>query len=84
MKTWQVHDAKAHFSELIDACLEEGAQVVTRRGIETAVVVPIDEWKRLNSLMQHSLKSLLLSNEDRLELDLLPRGNARRRTTEIN
>lgn len=45
---WQVYDAKARFSELLDAALKDGPQVVTRRGVETAVLVPIGEWKRLN------------------------------------
>jgi PHD/YefM family antitoxin component YafN of YafNO toxin-antitoxin module len=39
MSTWQVQDAKARFSELLDAALEKGPQVVTRRGAETAVLV---------------------------------------------
>jgi prevent-host-death family protein len=44
---WQVYDAKARFSELLDTALKDGPQVITRRGVETAVLVPIDEWKRL-------------------------------------
>ena len=29
--TWQVYDAKARFSEFLDATLRDGPQVVTRR-----------------------------------------------------
>jgi antitoxin Phd len=47
MRTWQVQDAKARFSELLDATLNEGPQMVTRRGVEAAVLVPIEEWRRL-------------------------------------
>ncbi len=47
--TWPVADAKARFSELLDATVERGPQVVSRRGIETAVLVPIGEWKRLQT-----------------------------------
>ena len=50
---WQVYDAKARFSEFLDATLKEGPQVVTRRGVETAVLVPIDEWKRLKLSLIH-------------------------------
>ena len=46
-KTWQVQDAKARFSELLETSLAEGPQIVTKRGVETAVLVPIDEWRRL-------------------------------------
>jgi prevent-host-death family protein len=38
---WQVQDAKARFSELLDETLEKGPQVVTKRGVETAVLVSI-------------------------------------------
>jgi len=42
MSSWQVQDAKARFSEFLDATIKKGPQVVTRRGIETAVLVPIE------------------------------------------
>lgn len=80
MKIWPVQDAKARFSELLNACEREGPQVVTRRGAETAVLVPIAEWKRLNQAARPSLKALLLSNTARGDLDLPPRGSATRRT----
>lgn len=46
---WPVYDAKARFSELLDAALKDGPQIVTRRGVEAAILVPIDEWKRLKN-----------------------------------
>jgi antitoxin Phd len=80
MSTWPVQDAKARFSEFLDACLAEGPQLVTRRGAETAVLVPVDEWRRLQACARPSLKQLLLADEGRAELVLPPRGKARRRT----
>lgn len=79
MNAWPVHDAKARFSELLDACVNEGPQLITRRGAETAVLVPIAEWKRLSDAARPSLKNLLLSDIDRVDLDLPARGSARRR-----
>jgi antitoxin Phd len=79
MHTWPVQDAKARFSEFLDACLSEGAQMVTRRGAETAVLVPVQEWRRLQSSARPSLKALLLSDEARYALELPSRGQARRR-----
>ena len=32
-KRWQVQDAKARFSELIETSVAEGTQIVTRRGV---------------------------------------------------
>lgn len=65
MRIWPVQDAKARFSEFLDACLIEGPQLVTRRGAEAAVLVPVDEWRRLQAAARPSLKQLLLSDQDR-------------------
>jgi len=79
MSSWQVQDAKARFSEFLDASLRKGPQVVTRRGIETAVLVPIEEWNRLQRAERQSLKGLLLAPEGRFQ-DVFPeRGSLRRR-----
>lgn len=79
MQTWPVQDAKARFSEFLEKCLTEGPQMVTKRGAEAAVLVPADEWRRLQASARRSLKELLLSNEARAEIPIPPRGNARRR-----
>ncbi|HMS37296.1 MAG TPA: type II toxin-antitoxin system Phd/YefM family antitoxin [Arachnia sp.] len=82
MQAWPVQDAKARFSELLDVCVAEGPQLVTKRGQETAVLVPIDEWRRLRRDARPSLKQLLLSDQARFD-DLVPeRGQARSRTVE--
>jgi antitoxin Phd len=56
MGKWQLQEAKARFSELIDDTLEKGPQVVTRRGVETAVVISIEEWRRLKEAQRHGLR----------------------------
>jgi len=38
MKTWRVQDAKARFSELLETCIVDGPQMVTKRGAEAAVL----------------------------------------------
>lgn len=83
MHAWPVQDAKARFSELLNACVSEGPQVVTRRGAETAVLVPIAEWNRLSNAARPSLKALLLSSEARSGLVLPQRGRAKRRTAVV-
>lgn len=50
MKAWPVQDAKARFSELLEACIADGPQLVTRRGTETAVLVPVAEWRRQRAI----------------------------------
>ena len=80
MRTWPVQDAKARFSELLVACEREGPQVVTKRGVEAAVVVPFAEWRRLAAEARPGLKALLLTDEARGD-DLVPprRAGVRRR-----
>jgi len=79
MPIWPVQDAKARFSELLDACVSEGPQVVTRRGTETAVLVSIGEWRRLQVAARPSLKQLLLTDSARTDSLVPERGKARRR-----
>ena len=79
MKTWAVQDAKARFSEFLEACINDGPQVVTKRGAEAAVLVPVDEWRRLKATARPSIKQLLLSDTARTYALTPPRGNARRR-----
>jgi len=79
MQTWAIRDAKARFSEFLDACMADGPQLVTKRGREAAVLVPIEQWRRMQAAARPSLKALLLSDHARGELMVAPRGNAQRR-----
>lgn len=79
MHIWPVQDAKARFSEFLDACISDGPQIVTRRGAEAAVLVPIEEWRRLQAAARPSLKQLLLADSARTEMLVPERGRAQRR-----
>lgn len=76
---WQVHDARARFSDFLETSLAEGPQIVTRYGKETAVLVPIEQWRKLEQLAQPSLKDFLLAPEPRTETLAPPRRKLRRR-----
>ena len=80
-KKWPVQDAKSKFSELLDTAIAEGPQIVTRRGVETAVLLPIEQWRRLETMTRPDLKELLLANEARTEDLTPPRRQYRRRPT---
>ena len=79
MKAWAVQDAKARFSELLDACLEKGPQLVTRRGQDAAVLVPVDQWEKLTKTNRPTLKELLLADYARTDDLVPPRRKWRRR-----
>jgi len=81
MQTWQVQDAKARFSEFLARCLSDGPQVVTKRGAQAAVLVRMDEWRRLHVAARPSLKQLLLADAGRGALPVRVRGRSKRRGT---
>ena len=80
---WQLQDAKARFSELIEDSLQKGPQVVTRRGIDTAVVVSLEEWQKLNDKKRLSWKDVLLGKGARFDLPLPPRGMMKTRKAPV-
>ena len=74
MNSWQLQDAKARFSEFLDAALKKGPQVVTRRGVEAAVLVPVEEWRRLQRESRPSIKEWLMGERPRFEGTVPKRG----------
>ena len=84
MSVWPVQDAKARFSELLEACMSEGPQLVTKRGAEAAVLVDISKWRRLRDAARPSLKDLLLAPTARGDLEIPKRGSAKRRSLELS
>jgi antitoxin Phd len=79
MQVWPVQDAKAKFSEFLEACITDGPQMVSKRGVEAAVLVPVDVWKGLQAAARPSLKELLLTDSARMNIPIAPRGRLRRR-----
>jgi prevent-host-death family protein len=79
MRSWSVQDAKARFSEFLDVCMAEGPQLVTKRGTEAAVLVPMAEWQRLQASSRLTMKELLLAPTPRSDVLIPARGGLRRR-----
>ena len=82
MTTWPVQDAKARFSEMLDNCLTDGPQTISRRGVAEAVLVPIDQWRRLQADAP-TLKALLLSGDARGDIPVPSRKGHRWRQTAV-
>ncbi len=80
MKSWPVQDAKARFSEMLDVCLSDGPQLISRRGVDAAVLVPLKDWQSLKRAAKPALKELLLADAARGELNVPERGGRRRRS----
>lgn len=52
---WQFQDAKNKLSEVVNMALRKGAQIITRRGEEVAVVLSYSDYQKL----QKSQSSLI-------------------------
>lgn len=44
---WQLQEAKAKFSELVNAAVSEGPQIISRHGVETVVILSKEDFERL-------------------------------------
>lgn len=59
MSTWQIQEAKAHFSEVIEEANTSGPQVITRHGSERAVILSVDDYRTLTAHKPDLRKYLL-------------------------
>jgi prevent-host-death family protein len=79
---WQVQEAKQRFSEILREAHDDGPQIVTRHGEEVAVVIGIEEYRRLTG-SRPDFKDFLLSAPDLATLDIR-RPSERARTVELD
>ena len=66
---WQLQEAKQKFSQLVQRAIDEGPQVVTRRGEEVVVVVSAKEYRRLTGVVP-DFKEFLLEAPDLERLEI--------------
>ena len=68
--TWQLQEAKNKLSEVVNEAVAHGPQIISRRGVETAVVLGMQDYNKLTrkkeSLAQFFQRSPLCG----VELDL--------------
>ena len=79
MAYWRSQEVRTRFREFLDAAIKRGPQIVTRRGMEAAVLVSIGEWRRLQRDARPGLKALLLAAGARVEDLACGRRQLRRR-----
>jgi len=48
MKTWQLQEAKAKFSELVEQAMDGEPQLVTKHGEKAVVVLDYEEYQKLS------------------------------------
>jgi antitoxin Phd len=46
-RIWPLQEAKNRFSEVVEEALSDGPQVITRRGVETAVLLSYTDYQQM-------------------------------------
>ncbi len=68
---WKLQDAKNRFSHLVNEAEKEGPQVVTKRGVETAVVLSMSDYRKLIKPKINLVEFFQKSPLHDLELDIV-------------
>ncbi len=78
---WQLQEARQKFSALVQRALDDGPQVVTRRGEEVVVVLSASDYRRLKRPVPDFAEFLQAAPDfSRLEIEraAAPRGSPAR------
>ncbi len=70
MEYWQLQEAKNRFSELVKKAVGSGPQIVKKRGVETVVVISIDEYRKLTRPKSDLVDFFKKSPLSDIEIDL--------------
>jgi len=46
-RVWQLQEAKNRFSEVVAKAIKHGPQIITKRGVETVIVVSCAEYRKV-------------------------------------
>lgn len=69
MHTWQLQEAKAKLTELIN-CSKKTPQIISRRGVDEVVVLDIQKYRELTGENENIVSFFRNSPLQGLELDL--------------
>jgi len=47
IRSWQLQEAKNKLSQVVDDAVNEGPQVITKHGVEVAIVISVAEYKKM-------------------------------------
>ena len=70
VKTWTVEDAREDFDAVLRASETEGPQIVSESGKAVAVLLPIEQWRRMEERPKpdhEAFKKLLMAPQSRAE-----------------
>jgi prevent-host-death family protein len=47
IRRWQLQEAKNKLSQVVNKAVSSGPQIITKRGVEVAVLLSVDEYKKM-------------------------------------
>jgi len=70
IRTWQLQEAKNKFSEVIEEAVRSGPQLITKRGVETAILLSYADYRRLTASQSKLSTFFRMSPLAEVSLDL--------------
>ena len=78
-KSWQLQEAKNHFSEVVERAIKDGAQTVTKHGKPAVMIISVEDYQKTIS-PRKSLIQLLRECPENLADIIGPRSKEPART----
>jgi prevent-host-death family protein len=47
IRSWQLQEAKNKFSRVIENAVNDGPQIITKRGVEVAIIISYSEYQQM-------------------------------------
>lgn len=73
MKSWQLQEAKAHLSQVVQDAIHQGPQSISLRGEAVVIMISIDEYEKLSkpkpSLVEFMRRSPLVGIDIEISRD---------------
>ena len=67
---WQLQDAKARFSRVVDLAMSDGPQIITRRGKDAVIIIDAQDYARRKKPRQSLVEFLRASPLGGIDLQL--------------
>ena len=49
IQSWQLQEAKNKFSRVVENAVNEGPQIITKRGVEVAIVISYADYQKMSA-----------------------------------
>ncbi len=67
---WQLQEAKAKFSKVINEAIQHGPQVITKHGVEKVLLISVEDYRKINKPKQKLSTFFNSSPLNNVDLDI--------------